>query len=426
MFLLFVFFLLHTTETSGEVCPEEKKVGDICYTRVAMTDTQQYGCKENCTYKKTNSSDTTQYCFQRGDLQVTKCGSLFVACDNRAEVFLDGVQFTDPAMDQWDKTSEISLPSNTKTIAISCRNSEGHYGIKASTDSGIVTDGTWRCNNIKEDNWMMTDFDDSTWEFAKTDNLYVYTALSRPQISTSAKWIWSQIGTDQAYCRKSISQGVTKGVTCGDGQTVRLCNECPDNEAGCTSDDCEFLDGKCEKRICQSGWKEFNGRCYYFSSDRKARSWNQARAECTGLNLGADLASIGSKEDEDYIARNAGDPIWILLGGTDADTEGQWRWTDGRPWVYSGWRNGDPKGGTVENCLTMKNPDWDKFWNDGPCDFIYEPSPLICSYKPDKGCLDCLRDDCPQCVPPCTGVGCQDCVMANCLRECGSDPCNPQ
>jgi len=165
--------------------------------------------------------------------------SLFVACDDHAEVFLDGVQFTDPAMDHWDKTSEISLPFNTKTIAIFCRNSGGPYGIKASTDSGIVTDGTWRCNNIKEDNWMMTDFDDSTWKFAKTDNLYVYTALSRPQISTSAEWIWSQIGTDQAYCRKSISQAEVKlkavsawqssthrfyhARYCIDGHTVKQC-----------------------------------------------------------------------------------------------------------------------------------------------------------------------------------------------------------
>merc|ERR1712126_596500 len=39
-----------------------------------MTDTHQYGCMENCTYKKTNSSDTGLYCFKSGTLQVTKCG----------------------------------------------------------------------------------------------------------------------------------------------------------------------------------------------------------------------------------------------------------------------------------------------------------------------------------------------------------------
>merc|ERR1711962_675018 len=75
MFFLLVFFVLHTAVTSGENCPEQKRVGDTCYTRVAMTDTHQYGCKENCTYKKTNSSDTKLYCFKTGSLQVTECGN---------------------------------------------------------------------------------------------------------------------------------------------------------------------------------------------------------------------------------------------------------------------------------------------------------------------------------------------------------------
>merc|ERR1711962_711791 len=73
MFILFVFFLLHTSVTSAEECPDEKKVGDTCYTRVAFIDTTQYGCMENCTYKKTNSSDTGHYCFKPGSLQVTEC-----------------------------------------------------------------------------------------------------------------------------------------------------------------------------------------------------------------------------------------------------------------------------------------------------------------------------------------------------------------
>jgi len=73
MFLLLVFFLLYTSVASAENCPEEKKVGDTCYTRVAMADTHQYGCIENCTYKKTNGSDTELYCFKRGILPVTEC-----------------------------------------------------------------------------------------------------------------------------------------------------------------------------------------------------------------------------------------------------------------------------------------------------------------------------------------------------------------
>jgi len=75
MFFPFMLFLLHGTVTSADdYCPEEKRVGDICYTKVAMTDTSPYGCMENCTYKKTFGIDSGLYCFKRGSLQVTQCG----------------------------------------------------------------------------------------------------------------------------------------------------------------------------------------------------------------------------------------------------------------------------------------------------------------------------------------------------------------
>jgi len=124
--------------------------------------------------------------------------NLLLACDDLTELFLDGVQFTDPAFGNWRNTANMSIPSNTNVIAISCENLWAKYGIKATTSSGIVTDATWRCSNVKEDNWMGTDFDDSTWEFAKTDNLDV----DRDENTFDGQWIWSQTGTDRAYCRK--------------------------------------------------------------------------------------------------------------------------------------------------------------------------------------------------------------------------------
>jgi len=75
MFFPFMLLLLHGTITSADdYCPDEKRVGDICYTKVAMTDTSPYGCMENCTYKKTFGIDSGLYCFKRGSLQVTQCG----------------------------------------------------------------------------------------------------------------------------------------------------------------------------------------------------------------------------------------------------------------------------------------------------------------------------------------------------------------
>jgi len=169
MFVLFVFFLLDTSVTSAEKCPEEKRVGDTCYTRVAMTDTHQYGCMENCTYKKTNSSDTGLYCFKTGSLQVTECGS---------------------------GTCVAAAPFEQRICILFSDN----------------------CN---------------------PGFLPFYPNEPSPN------------GICPCVCIGGVTptnEELTKEVTCGDGQKVRLCNECPDNEAGCTSDDCEFLDGKCEPK----------------------------------------------------------------------------------------------------------------------------------------------------------------------------------
>ena len=82
------------------------------------------------------------------------------------EVFLDGVKYTDTAMTHYAKTSEVSIPPHNEVIAISCKDTGGNEGIVASTTTGIVTDGSWKCSSVKEDNWMMPDFDDSAWNNA--------------------------------------------------------------------------------------------------------------------------------------------------------------------------------------------------------------------------------------------------------------------
>jgi len=81
MFFLFVFFLLHSSVTSVQECPDEKTVGNTCYTRVAMIDTTEYGCMENCTYKKTQGSDSGHYCFKRGILPVTESECVYNGTD---------------------------------------------------------------------------------------------------------------------------------------------------------------------------------------------------------------------------------------------------------------------------------------------------------------------------------------------------------
>jgi len=148
-------------------------------------------------------------------------GSLFATCDDRMEVFFDGVKYTDAAMSKWDNTSEVSIPPHTEVIAISCRDT-GHWeGIVASTTTGIVTDGSWKCSSVKENNWMMSDFDDSAWNNADLSRgtngaPKLHKGSVRPNITKNAYWIWSTSyasPTTEAYCRKRIEIPIFPTVT---------------------------------------------------------------------------------------------------------------------------------------------------------------------------------------------------------------------
>jgi len=144
--------------------------------------------------------------------------SLFATCDDVMEVFLDGVKYTDTAMTHYTKTSKVSIPPHTDVIAISCKDTGGREGIVASTTTGIITDGSWKCSSVKEDNWMMSDFDDSAWNNAdisrgvNTNN--GYHKRDWQNIANNAYWIWATgypTKTTEAYCRKSIAGCIDTG-----------------------------------------------------------------------------------------------------------------------------------------------------------------------------------------------------------------------
>jgi len=142
-------------------------------------------------------------------------GSLFTTCDDVMELFLDGVNYTDAAMKDVRQTSEVSFPLDTGVIAISCKDTGGWEGILASTTTGIVTDGSWKCSSVKEDNWMMSDFDDSAWKNADTSRgTNVAHGHPRPKIANNAYWIWATgypTKTTEAYCRKSTARCIDTG-----------------------------------------------------------------------------------------------------------------------------------------------------------------------------------------------------------------------
>ena len=79
-------------------------------------------------------------------------------------------------------------------------------GILASTSTGVVTDGTWKCSSDDPIGWYLPGFDDAAWSQAQVvapnDGS---TFVSIAEISSEAKWIWAQdTSTNIACCRKTL------------------------------------------------------------------------------------------------------------------------------------------------------------------------------------------------------------------------------
>uniref|UniRef100_A0A8D0G472 C-type lectin domain-containing protein n=1 Tax=Sphenodon punctatus TaxID=8508 RepID=A0A8D0G472_SPHPU len=102
------------------------------------------------------------------------------------------------------------------------------------------------------------------------------------------------------------------------------------------------------------GWQDFQGQCYYFSSQNQ--TWETARRECQAL--GADLVVIGAKVQQDFLARRSQRcSPWIGLRG---NRSGAWRWVDGSNVSYSGWdvKDPSPTAGACVYLLESGNRRW--------------------------------------------------------------------
>jgi hypothetical protein len=96
-------------------------------------------------------------------------------------------------------------------------------------------------------------------------------------------------------------------------------------------------------------------------------SWDDA--ERLAVSAGGHLVSITSKPEEDFIRHRilVGENVrsfWIGLN--DRETEGDWKWTSGEPYVFSNWRVGEP--------TNLKDEDIVHTWGDGTWDDASHPS----------------------------------------------------
>ncbi|KAK1153894.1 CD209 antigen-like protein D isoform X2 [Acipenser oxyrinchus oxyrinchus] len=113
----------------------------------------------------------------------------------------------------------------------------------------------------------------------------------------------------------------------------------------------------CVIKTCPCEWTLFSGKCYYFSNEN--RDWKKAREFCQSQD--SDLTVINSDEELNYLKGRV--RVAHLVGMSDLETEGVWKWLDGSLVDGRMWNPGEPNNQGVEDCGEMSNGKM----NDIPC-----------------------------------------------------------
>uniref|UniRef100_A0A3Q0RE41 C-type lectin domain-containing protein n=1 Tax=Amphilophus citrinellus TaxID=61819 RepID=A0A3Q0RE41_AMPCI len=117
-------------------------------------------------------------------------------------------------------------------------------------------------------------------------------------------------------------------------------------------------------KACPAGWRKFSCSCYLLSE--RSDSWDAARKDCRDKE--ADLVVIDSTEEQSFLKTITQSYSWIGLN--DKEQEGQWKWVDGTPLIWTNWATNEPNNGGApnhdEDCAHMHSDDHGT-WNDHKC-----------------------------------------------------------
>ncbi|XP_068071306.1 CD209 antigen-like protein C isoform X2 [Danio rerio] len=110
--------------------------------------------------------------------------------------------------------------------------------------------------------------------------------------------------------------------------------------------------------VSANGWTACRGQLYYFSTSKL--NWFSSRDAC--VSRGADLVTITSQSEQDFLVSKITESHWIGL--SDLETEGRWVWVNnqtlnetgiqswfkGNPTQPNNRKKNDPSG---ENCVSQ-------------------------------------------------------------------------
>lgn len=129
--------------------------------------------------------------------------------------------------------------------------------------------------------------------------------------------------------------------------------------------------------VRETDWQEFNGYLYK-RIWTGTKNWDESRISCT--SQGADLTSITSKEEEDFIKNLCGIGNTCRLGNRGGYCAKPYpNWVDEEPFVYENWSPGEPEFACGEDCLDINEKGlWNNEWCQNP--YCYEKF-SICKKK---------------------------------------------
>jgi hypothetical protein len=139
------------------------------------------------------------------------------------------------------------------------------------------------------------------------------------------------------------------------------------------ADDGAVVDGSTEVLVPPAGEsctsRVLGGSCYELFDEPVA--WDVAEQRCVAW--GGHLASIESLDENEGINTwplelgiTGADGSGIWLGGTDAQSDGEFLWVGGSPFAFTGWALTQPDNGAGIDCIEERN-DGAGGWYDRRC-----------------------------------------------------------
>ena len=219
---------------------------------------------------------------------------------------------------------------------------------------------------LKDDSGKMRwitgeDFSYTNWSSSQPDHssetaLMIYT-YDNPNVSGNDAYKWNDLAPDGTYQSESWFGLENFGFIC----------------------EWDFIN-------VNDGKVRFNGHDY--KKYEEEMDWSAAKAYCE--TIGGHLVTITSQKEQEFLeyltSDGAREGYWI--GGTDEETEGDYRWITGEPFDYTNWRYDQPDnmldGDAVhgEDYLHL----WtESKWNDNTNDGSNVSIGFICEWGEDDG-----------------------------------------